>query len=137
MNPQDKTEYPKGKRLTPLKAIKAYYLDLCGGSKVEVKLCQCINSPVYHYRFGSDPWHPNSTKKHTDYNSKLLPDVDAKMTPIKAIRAQCIDCSGGSLKEVRECAFKDCPLHPYRMGKNPYHKNSKEKLLNELEVTTL
>ena len=41
------------------------------------------------------------------------------MTPVKAIRAKCIDCRGGCLKQIRECEDIDCPLHPYRMGKNP------------------
>lgn len=41
------------------------------------------------------------------------------LTPIQAIRAKCIDCSCGILKEVRECPIKDCPLWPYRMGKRP------------------
>ena len=56
------------------------------------------------------------------------------LTPIKSIRAKCIDCSGGSHKEVRLCPVKDCTLYPYRMGKRPsrvdidtYHKESKEK----------
>jgi len=40
-------------------------------------------------------------------------------TPIKAIRAKCIDCSGGVPKEVRECPIEDCPLYPYRMGRRP------------------
>lgn len=47
------------------------------------------------------------------------------LTPIKAIRAKCIDCSAGSKKEVRECPAKDCPLHMYRMGKNPNRKGKK------------
>ena len=41
------------------------------------------------------------------------------LTPLKAIRANCIDCSGGQTKEVRECVIKHCPLYPYRMGKRP------------------
>lgn len=40
-------------------------------------------------------------------------------TPIKAIRAKCIDCSGGVPKEVRECPIEDCPIYPYRMGRRP------------------
>ncbi len=43
----------------------------------------------------------------------------AELTPIKAIRAKCIDCSCGQLKEVRECPITHCPLYPYRMGKRP------------------
>jgi hypothetical protein len=34
----------------------------------------------------------------------------------KAIRQNCIDCSGGSKFEVRHCVVNDCPLWPYRMG---------------------
>lgn len=41
------------------------------------------------------------------------------LTPVKAIRAKCIDCSNGELAEVRECPVKDCPIYPYRMGKRP------------------
>lgn len=42
-----------------------------------------------------------------------------KLTPIKAIRAKCLDCCCGSRQEVRECKIKSCTLHPYRMGKRP------------------
>ena len=41
---------------------------------------------------------------------------------MKAIRQNCIDCSGGSLKEVKECIIKDCTLYSYRFGKNPRRK---------------
>gem|GEM_PF-3467339 len=45
-----------------------------------------------------------------------------KKTPLKAIRAKCLDCSGGEYKEVSACPFdgkqdEECPLHPFRMGK--------------------
>ena len=40
-------------------------------------------------------------------------------TPIKAIRAKCIDCCCGSYKEVRLCTVIDCALYPYRMGRRP------------------
>lgn len=41
------------------------------------------------------------------------------MTPMKAIRAKCLNCCGGSAHEVRLCSCVDCSLHPYRFGKNP------------------
>ena len=41
------------------------------------------------------------------------------LTPIKAIRAKCVECSGGQHKEVRECRIPECSLYPYRMGKRP------------------
>lgn len=40
------------------------------------------------------------------------------MTPIKAIRAKCLDCSEDK-KEVRYCPAESCPLWPYRMGRRP------------------
>ena len=40
-------------------------------------------------------------------------------TPIKAIRAHCINCCGDQIKEVKYCTVKDCSLYPYRMGHRP------------------
>lgn len=40
-------------------------------------------------------------------------------TPIKAIRANCLECVCGSPKAVRECHLASCPLHPYRLGHRP------------------
>ena len=40
------------------------------------------------------------------------------MTPMKAIRANCLDCNG-TANEVKLCPCKDCPLWPFRLGKNP------------------
>jgi len=45
-----------------------------------------------------------------------------KLTPLKAIRSRCINCSGFETKKVKECPFdgiedKKCPLHPLRMGR--------------------
>ena len=42
-------------------------------------------------------------------------------SPIKAIRARCLDCSGGNASEVRKCTATGCSLWPLRMGKNVYH----------------
>ncbi len=56
---------------------------------------------------------------------------DAKiLTPLRAIRAKCIDCSAGSIKEVRECVMLDCPLYPSRLGKSP---NRKPRILTDEE----
>ncbi len=41
-----------------------------------------------------------------------------QLTPLKAIRAKCLDCAGGSCTEVRLCPNEDCPLHFFRAGKN-------------------
>lgn len=44
------------------------------------------------------------------------------LTPVKAIRAWCLDCSGFQPKEVRLCLHTACPLYFYRFGKNPNRK---------------
>lgn len=43
----------------------------------------------------------------------------AERTPIKAIRAKCLDCCCGQIAEVKLCRIKGCPLWEYRMGKRP------------------
>jgi len=42
-----------------------------------------------------------------------------KLTPMKAIREKCLECSCWSFKEVRLCPVKDCALYPFRYGKRP------------------
>lgn len=51
-----------------------------------------------------------------------LPEEDAKkkINPVKAIRAFCVDCCGGSVYEVKLCTAPNCALYPFRLGKNPY-----------------
>jgi hypothetical protein len=44
------------------------------------------------------------------------------MTPMKAIRAKCLDCCCGQSNEVRLCPISDCSLWPYRDGHNPARK---------------
>lgn len=42
-----------------------------------------------------------------------------KLTPLRAIRQKCLDCSNGQFIEVRECPIKTCALYGYRMGHRP------------------
>lgn len=41
---------------------------------------------------------------------------EQKQTRKQAIKAKCLDCSGGIRAEVRRCPTTSCPLWPYRMG---------------------
>lgn len=41
------------------------------------------------------------------------------LTPLKAIRAKCLDCCCGMYSEVKLCSATDCALYLYRFGKNP------------------
>lgn len=45
-----------------------------------------------------------------------------------AIRAKCVECSNGSLKEVADCLVKACALYPFRMGENPFNKKTRERM---------
>ena len=60
---------------------------------------------------------------------KLSKEIKMKdyLTPIKAIRKDCLQCSGGSFKEVRECIIIDCPFYDFRLGKNPRRKGINQR----------
>ncbi len=56
---------------------------------------------------------------------KLLDDIDAgkRTSPLKAIRAYCLECVGWSSDEVKNCTCNNqketrCFLYKYRFGKN-------------------
>ena len=55
----------------------------------------------------------------------------ARLTPIKAIRANCLECVCWQAREVAECTNTLCPLHPFRMGRahtpGRSHKNRSKK----------
>ena len=59
--------------------------------------------------------------------------VNKKIPPLKAIKAHCLDCSCWSKKEVQLCVISDCPLYPYRFGKNSARKGigGSPKLINQ------
>jgi hypothetical protein len=44
--------------------------------------------------------------------------MEKKLTPLKAIKAHCIECSGGTPQEARLCETFNCSLHSFRLGKN-------------------
>ena len=41
------------------------------------------------------------------------------LTGMSAIRAKCMECSGFSAIEVKECLMRECALYPFRFGKYP------------------
>jgi len=53
--------------------------------------------------------------KHREHDYR----VEQAPVPLKAIRLKCLDCSCGSVKEVRLCPVFDCPLWKYRFGVRP------------------
>lgn len=48
--------------------------------------------------------------------------MTTKLTALKAIKAYCLDCSGGVRKEVTLCPRTACPLYIFRDGHNPHRK---------------
>lgn len=50
------------------------------------------------------------------------------MRPLKAIRAKCLECQGGSLKAIRLCQSYECSLWEFRFGKNPHKKGCTDNL---------
>lgn len=42
--------------------------------------------------------------------------IGKRLTRGQAIRAKCLDCCCGQLKEIRLCPCVDCPLYGYRLG---------------------
>jgi hypothetical protein len=56
------------------------------------------------------------------------------LTPIKAMRAKCLDCTCNQPKEVRLCPVTTCALWPYRMGKRPTEAEREAHECEEAEV---
>ena len=54
------------------------------------------------------------------------------LTPIKAIRAKCLDCMCGQMNEVKMCPSEDCSLYPYRMGHSPKRREYTEEQRAEM-----
>ena len=60
-------------------------------------------------------------------------------SPLKAIRAKCLDCCCDQATEVKLCPASTCPLYPFRFGKNPFRKREltdeqREALCQRLEL---
>lgn len=64
-------------------------------------------------------------KVPTDLSKDELALLGHPQSPAKAIRAKCLDCCGENAAEVRKCTATDCPLWPFRMGRNPFHARAK------------
>ena len=56
--------------------------------------------------------------------------MNPRLTPLKAIRWNCLDCMTGSSPDVRECDLYDCSLWEYRLGSRPT-KEMIEKVKDE------
>lgn len=70
----------------------------------------------------------NEMELDTEIEDTELEDAETEdgntkvMTPMKAIRAKCLDCCAGQYSEVKMCPCTTCPLYDFRLGKNPNRK---------------
>jgi len=42
-----------------------------------------------------------------------------KISPLRAIKEKCFECSGAIRGESKRCLDTDCSLWPFRLGKKP------------------
>lgn len=71
----------------------------------------------------------DTIKTEEDYNK----EVSENRNVLRAIKLKCLDCSTYNINEIKECPVKNCPLYPFRLGKNPFRKRE----LSEEERTKL
>jgi hypothetical protein len=86
-------------KVTPLRSIRRFCLWCCCNSSNEVTHCPATGCALWEYRAGHRP-------------------QQAILTPLRALRAKCLDCTSTSA-EVRRCANDDCTLYVYRTGHRP------------------
>lgn len=56
-------------------------------------------------------------------------------SPLRAIRAKCVDCCCGQAKEIRLCTATSCPLYDFRFGHRP-KDSTKEEAEDESDTLT-
>ena len=118
---------------SPLRAVRAHCLWCCNDSASEIAQCPAHRCPLWLVRSGHRPRSGDikqnpDTALHPREHPITVGDLHGGGGAIlKAIRRRCLDCSGGSQAEVRTCECETCPLHPFRMGKNPNIRLSPER----------
>ena len=71
---------------------------------------------------GTHPPRSQDSSKNRELAPGFFRRMVVKMkvlTPMKRIRAKCLDFSGQQPKEVRLCPVTTCTLWPFRMGRRP------------------
>ena len=68
-----------------------------------------------------------------------------RVSPMRAIRNKCVDCTGNQPTEIKACSALDCPLWMYRLGginpncgnnaQNPFLQPSNFEELHNLMAT--
>ena len=95
--------------LTPRKAIRLICRECVSGN---LDLCVSPYCKLYPYRRQKTEGKP--------------------LSPLKAIKSHCLECTGYEYQETKNCTDSRCNLFSYRLGKNPSLKGkgcSREFLL--------
>lgn len=96
-------------RRSPLKAIRAHCVWCCNGNTREVARCPAQHCPLRLLRSGHRPKAPDIEQTadvalYPYERPATASELHATSGAVlKAIRRQCIDCSGGSLAKVQTC----------------------------------
>lgn len=90
-----------GRHKTPRRAILLFCKECVSGN---LNLCA---SPKCHFY----PFKRQATLKD-----------GIGVSLLKTIKAYCLHCVGYKSEEVKNCTGKDCPVFPFRLGRNPYLK---------------
>ena len=72
----------------------------------------------------------DTIKTEEEFNREVYENTNV----LRAIKLKCLDCSTYNINEIKECPVKNCPLYPFRLGKNPFRK---KKELSEEERNKL
>jgi hypothetical protein len=99
--------------MTPLKSIRKFCIQ-CVGSAREVKKCGG------HRMFGDDGDENGQCWFYKFRMGKGRPSV-------KRVRTHCLECMGGRYKLVAGCGDRGCPVHPFRMGRNPNYTQNRNR----------
>lgn len=76
------------------------------------------------------PWSPKDHGwQNTSTNSSHSQLEKLRLNRRAAVRERCLDCSGFSAKEVRECPLADCPLYPFRLPKSKQNPKARDKAI--------
>jgi len=109
------------KKYSSLKAIRKLCIDCSGFYLEEVRNCPCFRNKgaiekcfLWEYRMGHRP------------------KEKAENRPGKAMRKHCLWCCAKQPKEVKLCTIPECPLYPYRMGKNPGYAKRAEQMKGKM-----
>ena len=60
-------------------------------------------------------------QKFEKYHHDIVEKANIKnlrVSPLKAIRAFCLECVGYQVAEVKDCMGEECPLFKFRFGRN-------------------